>query len=205
MHISSFFMGDYLQVACYSDGFLKVFELTNPLELKNWQLQVIRDFIFYPVLVDHRCNTFMHCMLLSTLRSFIYECLIRIHLLFTRPSSRMLLILFPHFEKLHACQRQFLGIQWEVMARSWVSLWVSIQTHLNLIPPRPVLLFQSCLSSYRIFYKAFFSWFLVENCHVVCLTKFYHDNITWSFLQLKFNLKLMNIFTPILLPSISKK
>ncbi|WRX19321.1 hypothetical protein QQP08_011808 [Theobroma cacao] len=28
-----------LQVAAYSDGFVKIFELLDPLELKNWQLQ----------------------------------------------------------------------------------------------------------------------------------------------------------------------
>ncbi|CAE5962200.1 unnamed protein product [Arabidopsis arenosa] len=29
----------YFEVAAYSDGYLRVFELLNPLELKNWQLQ----------------------------------------------------------------------------------------------------------------------------------------------------------------------
>lgn len=30
-----------LQVTAYSDGHVKVYELLDPLELKNWQLQVI--------------------------------------------------------------------------------------------------------------------------------------------------------------------
>ncbi|ESQ28916.1 hypothetical protein EUTSA_v10023957mg [Eutrema salsugineum] len=31
-------------VAAYSDGYLRVFELLNPLELKNWQLQVAYSY-----------------------------------------------------------------------------------------------------------------------------------------------------------------
>lgn len=36
-----FFFGLISQVAAYSDGHIRVYELLDPLELKNWQLQVI--------------------------------------------------------------------------------------------------------------------------------------------------------------------
>lgn len=49
-----------LQVAAYSDGYLRVFELLNPLELKNWQLQVAYTFLVFSCfyrflgLISHR-------------------------------------------------------------------------------------------------------------------------------------------------------
>lgn len=36
----------HMQVVAYSDGQVKIFELLDPLNLKNWQLQV-RYFVFY--------------------------------------------------------------------------------------------------------------------------------------------------------------
>lgn len=37
------------QIAAFSDGYIKVYELMDPLDLKSWQLQVINLLIFFQI------------------------------------------------------------------------------------------------------------------------------------------------------------
>lgn len=39
----------FFQIAAFSDGHIKVYELTDPLDLKSWQLQVINLLIFFQI------------------------------------------------------------------------------------------------------------------------------------------------------------
>lgn len=103
---------EHEKVAAYSDGHVRVFELLDPLELTNWQLQVKLD-----------CSTF------SELKNAVLKILLIInqHVFFIlfficRLNFKILLNQCLHLERLCASLRLYLWIPKSVVARNSASL-----------------------------------------------------------------------------------